>query len=305
MSKQSANRHRKQNQGNNKPANNATSSLAQTSTRVTKTEAKANGTVTTKPLETKTNGATTAKPAPLVPAKKSESRGTTKPVQPGANAGTLKRAQQRRQQKAQSRLEQQREDARNRLVTILTIATVVVLVGSLITYLVIRNNSGTGTLAQAQQIVDANYGPIDGVYCSSGEQLSYHIHAHISIYINGTSIPLVANTGIAPVGVTSSANVTCYYWLHTHDATGVIHIESPTTKLYTLNQFIDIWEKFSSSTSALPTQLLSSTGWIIYVNGKQVNTDFNHLQLHAHDIITIAYNSPGIKPDTTYAWQGL
>jgi hypothetical protein len=298
MSKQSANRRRKQNQGNNKPADNATSSLTQTSTKLTKTEAKANGTVATKPAEaaTKLNGTKTPK---------SGSALTTKPVQAGGNTGSLKRAQQRRQHKAQSRLEQQREDARNRLVTILTIATVVVLVGSLITYLVIRNNSGTDTLAQAQQIVDANYGPVDGVYCSSGEQLSYHIHAHISIYINGASIPLVANTGIAPVGVTSNANVTCYYWLHTHDTTGVIHIESPTTKLYTLNQFFDIWEKFSSSTSALPTQLLSSTGWIIFVNGKQVNTDFNHLQLHAHDLITIAYNSPGIKPDTTYAWQGL
>lgn len=291
MSKQSANKHRKQNQGSSKPANNSTS------VKPSQTQAKVNGTVATKPAEpaTKLNGTTTKSGTALV----------SKPVQPGAKAGTLKRAQQRRQQKAQSRFEQQRDDARNRLMTIFTIATVVVLVGALITYLVIRNNSGTSTLAQAQQIVDANYGPVDGVYCSSNEQLSYHVHAHLSIYINGANVPLAANTGIAPIGVTSSANVTCFYWMHTHDATGVIHIESPTTRLYTLNQFFDIWEKFSSSTSAFPTQLLSSTGWIIYVNGKQVNTDFSHLQLHAHDIITLAYNSPGIKPDTTYAWQGL
>ncbi len=301
MSKQSANRHRKQNQGNSKPANNNPSSLAQTSARSAQT-AKANGTVATKPAETttKANGTMPAKPAPA--ATKS---GSTRSAGPSANAGSLKRAQQRKQQKVQSRLEQQREDARSRRVTIITIAAVVVLVGSLITWLVIQNNAGTSTLAQAQQIVDANYGPIDGVYCSSNEQLSYHIHAHLSIYINGAQVPLVANTGIAPIGVTSNANVTCFYWLHTHDATGVIHIESPTTKLYTLNQFFDIWEKFSSSSSALPPELLSSNGWIIYVNGKQVNTDFSHLQLHAHDLITIAYNSPGIKPDTTYAWQGL
>ncbi len=161
-------------------------------------------------------------------------------------------------------------------------------------------------MSQAQQIVDANYGPVDGVYCSSNEQLAYHIHAHISIYVDGTQVPLVANTGIAPVGVTSSANVECFYWMHTHDASGVIHIESPTTKLYTLNQFFDIWQqKFSSATSPFPTELSSSIGWVIYVNGKQVNTDFNHLQLHAHDLITIAYNSPGIKPDTVYSWGQL
>ncbi len=288
MSKQNANRHKKQNQGSSKPANNATSA------RPTQIEAKANGTVATKPAETRANG-TTTKSAPLA----------AKPVQPGANAGSLKRTQQRKQQKAQSRFEQQRDDARNRLVAIFTIAAVVVLVGSLITYLVIRNNTGTSTLAQAQQVVDPNYSPIDGVYCSANEQSIYHIHVFLRIYINGANVPLVTNTGIAPIGVTSNANVTCLYWLHTHDATGVIHIESPTARIYTLNQFFDIWERFSSSLSAFPTELSSSTDWTIYVNGKQVNTDFSHLQLTAHDIITLAYNSPGIKPDTTYAWQGL
>lgn len=291
MSKQSANRHKKQNQHGSKAANNITSN------RPAQAAAKANGTVATKPAETitKLNG-TTTKPV--------QAGGKSAP--PVAKSGTLKRAQQRKQQKVQSRLEQEREDARSRRNTIFTIATVVVLVGALIGYFVWRNFAGTDNLAQAQQIVDANYGPVDGVYCSSNEQLAYHIHAHISIYINGVNTPLVANTGIAPLGVTSNANVTCYYWLHTHDASGVIHIESPTTKLYTLSQFFDIWQqKFSSSSSSFPTELSSPAGWVIYVNGKQVNTDFNHLQLHAHDLVTIAYNSPNVKPDTTYAWQGL
>jgi len=303
MTKQSANQHNKQRQGSSKPANNASSARPQTSVKPARTATKANGTVATKPVEAKANGATSTKPAPM--ATKSGPGVTTKPAQPSANAGSLKRAQQRRQQKTQSRSEQQRIDARNTRVTVLMIATVLVLVGSLITVLIIRNNAATDPLALAETIVDPNYQPVDGVYCDTLEQSVEHIHAHLSIYINGANVPLVANTGIAPVGVTSSANVTCYYWLHTHDASGVIHIESPTTRPFTLNQFLDIWERFSSSSSAVPTQLLSSTGWVIFVNGKQVNTDFSHLQLHAHDIITIAYNSPGIKPDTTYAWQGL
>ncbi len=290
MSKQSANRHKKQNQGNSKAANNVTS------TRPAQASSKSNGTIATKPAETATklNG-TPTKPTQV----------GTKAAPPVAKSGTLKRAQQRKQQKIQTRLEQQRADARSRRNTIFTIATVVVVVAALLGYFVWRNFAGTGTLAQAEQIVDANYGPVDGVYCDSLEQSVEHIHAHLTIYINGQNVPLVANTGIAPIGVTSQANVTCFYWLHTHDASGVIHIESPTTRPYTLNQFFDIWEKFSSSSGAFPTQLLSSSGWVIYVNGKQVNTDFNHLELHAHDLITIGYNSPGIKPDTTYAWQGL
>lgn len=290
MSKQSANRHRKQNQGGNKAANNTTSM------RPAQTAAKANGTVATKPAETTTklNG-TTTKPT----------QSATRSAPPIAKSGTLKHAQQRKQQKVQSRLEQQREDARVRRNTIFTIAAVVVVVAALLGYFVWHNFAGSNTLAQAEQIVDANYGPVDGVYCDSLEQSVEHIHAHLTIYIDGQNVPLVANTGIAPIGVTSTQNVTCYYWLHTHDASGVIHIESPTTRPYALSDFFDIWEKFSSSSSAFPTQLLSSAGWTIYVNGKQVHTDFSHLYLHAHDLITIGYNSPGIKPDTTYAWQGL
>lgn len=291
MSKQSANRHKKQSQNSSKAANNVAA------TRPGQAAAKSNGTVATKPAETATklNGSAT-KPA----------QATAKAAPPVAKSGTLKRAQQRKQQKVQSRLEQQREDARSRRYTIFTIATVVVLVGALIGYFVWRNVAGTDALTQAQQIVDANYGPVDGVYCSSNEQSAYHIHARVSIYINGAPAPLVANTGIAPVGATSSTSVECLYWMHTHDTTGVIHIESPTTKLFTLNQFLDIWQqKFSSSASPFSTELSSSAGWVIYVNGKQVNTNFSRLQMHSHDLVTIAYNSPKVKPDTTYAWQGL
>ena len=290
MTKQSANRHNKQRQGTGKPATNGTSSPSQTAAKLPKTEAKANGTVATKPVEatTKVNGPTATQ------------RGTMRSTGSAANAGTLKRAQQRKQQKTQNRLEQQREDARSTRATLLTIATVVVLVGSLIAFLVVRNNQANDPLAQAQQIVNPTYQPIDGVYCSANEQLSYHIHAYLKIYIDGATVPLSQGIGIAP-GTTPS----CLYWMHTHDTTGVIHIESPTTRVYTLKQFFDIWQSFTSSSITYPTQLSSSTGWTIYVNGKQVNSDFSHLQLSAHDIITIAYNSPGIKPETTYAWQGL
>jgi hypothetical protein len=290
MSKQSANRRKRQNQSSNRAANNAAS------TRPAQTTAKANGTVATKPAETRTklNG-TTTKPA----------QAAAKAAPPAAKPGTLRRAQQRKQEKMRNRLEQEREDARSRRNTILTIAAAVVLVGALIGVLVWRNFAGTDTLTQAQQVVDANYGPVDGVYCDSNEQLAYHIHAHLTIYINGQNVPLVANTGIAPEGVTSQANITCFYWLHTHDASGVIHIESPTSKLYPLSAFFDIWQQKFSSSGSFPTQLSSSAQWVIYVNGKQVNTDFNHLMLHAHDLVTIAYNSPGIKPDTVYSWGQL
>jgi hypothetical protein len=35
----------------------------------------------------------------------------------------------------------------------------------------------------------------------------------------------------------------CIYWLHTHDETGIIHIESPIKKDFILGQFFDLWKK--------------------------------------------------------------
>ncbi len=150
---------------------------------------------------------------------------------------------------------------------------------------------------QTETIVNASYPPVDSIYCDSLEQLAYHIHAHLSIYINGTLSPIPQNMGIASDG-------SCYYWLHTHDTTGVIHIESPTQKDYTLGNFFDEWSANFSSLG-YPSQLALTTGWQIWVDGKPYTGDFHNIPLTSHKLITMAYNSPGVKPDTTYAWNGL
>ena len=33
----------------------------------------------------------------------------------------------------------------------------------------------------------------------------------------------------------------CFFYLHTHSADGIIHIESPVTRTYTLGNFFDVW----------------------------------------------------------------
>ena len=74
------------------------------------------------------------------------------------------------------------------------------------------------------------------VPCSSGE--SYiHVHPYISIKIEGTNVPVPAN-----VGFLNSRG--CLEELHTHDASGVIHVElSQADKLgnYTLGDFFRVW----------------------------------------------------------------
>ncbi len=61
---------------------------------------------------------------------------------------------------------------------------------------------------------------------------SYHAHPSLKININGTSLTIPALLGIQGG---------CNRPLHTHDTTGVIHIETDDNQNYTLGDFFLIW----------------------------------------------------------------
>ena len=210
--------------------------------------------------------------------------------------------QQRRQDRREEQKRQQAEQAtrKNRRIIIGIISALVVVALGVSVYLfVLYNNTGTGTGSVTNTIASDNpaYPAIDGIPCQNSEQLNYHVHAHLTIYVNGQNFPLPTNLGIA-------SDQSCFYWLHTHDSSGVIHIEAPSERTFTLNTFFQEWSaRFPQMT--YPTELDSTAGWVVYVDGKPYTGDFHSITLVAHKLITLAYNSPGIKPDTTYAWQGL
>ena len=68
-----------------------------------------------------------------------------------------------------------------------------------------------------------------------------------------------------------------------------------------LSQFLDEWNQQFNSLG-FPPQLLLNSGWTIWVDGKIHHGDLSSVELNAHDLITIAYNSPHVKPDTKFAW---
>lgn len=200
-----------------------------------------------------------------------------------------------RSAKQQQRAQQLKDDRRAGLITLICILAAAVVGGGLIGGLILYNNNNANTAVSAP--VNPAYPAVDGISCDAGEQLAYHIHAHVSIYIDGTRTSVPQDVGIAPDG-------SCYYWLHTHDTSGVIHIESPTQKDYLLGNFFDEWsQRFSSL--GYPSELDLTSGWQVWVDGKPYSGDFHNIPLTAHKLITLAYNSPGVKPDTTYAWNGL
>ena len=196
--------------------------------------------------------------------------------------------QERRREEQQRREEERRHAARRKRITIFSIIGVVALAVAGLVYLVV---------AQSQTPANAAYPVVDNISCQSTEQGGTHIHAHVTMYVNGTKTPIPANVGIAP-------DSSCLYWLHTHDDSGVIHIEAPEGVSATFGNFLDIWgQRFQQL--GYPSQLSDATGWQIYVNGKPFRGNFRTIPLQSHTLITLAYNSPGVQPDTTYPWNGL
>ncbi|MDR4489773.1 MAG: hypothetical protein R2685_02570 [Candidatus Nitrosocosmicus sp.] len=136
--------------------------------------------------------------------------------------------------------------------------------------------------------------PIDGIECGEMEQLGYHIHVHMDIFINGThySVPSL-------IGITNN----CYYWLHTHDSSGIIHVESPVTKNFTLEQFFQIWKnKYNNSEIFNYIENNTNAKLSLYINGKITlnGTKFQDIVFNPHDEITLVVGKPPAVKPTKY-----
>ncbi|MGI9146591.1 MAG: hypothetical protein ACR2IK_08625 [Chloroflexota bacterium] len=146
------------------------------------------------------------------------------------------------------------------------------------------SNSGRTPLAAAPLPL------VNGVPCDMLESTIFHIHAHLALFVDGQEQVVPFGVGIGqPWQVSDSGEgpfVTggaCFYWIHTHTQDGVVHIESPIRRSFTLGDFFAIWHQPLSSTQMGPLQ-----GAIIaYVNGQRVDTNPADIRLLPHERIQL------------------
>lgn len=215
---------------------------------------------------------------------------------------------ERRRLERQTRYLAERRARRNRILIVTSVVLALLIIGTG-TFYFVHQYTGAGAASQQrasqgsfqEPIFNSSYPPVDSVYCDQLEQSVEHIHVYIVVYINGQASPLPAGVGIPQ---DSTGNAACFYWLHTHDSSGVVHIESPSSEVFTFGQFRDEWQQQFASLG-LPSQLLLNPGWKIWINGKVYSGTLSSIPLEAHNVITMAYNSPNVKPATTYNWNGL
>lgn len=130
---------------------------------------------------------------------------------------------------------------------------------------------------------------VDGMPCASTMPNTYHVHSFAGIIINGRQLALPDGIGMKNPGADGTyagapnwtEYASCYYYIHTHDASGVFHVESPqsvapSTSIYTLGNAFDVWGMKLSS-----TQIGSYTG--------TVRAYVAQVPLHTPQIVTSYY----------------
>jgi hypothetical protein len=123
-----------------------------------------------------------------------------------------------------------------------------------------------------------------------GGHENFHIHAMLHVYVNGLLQPVPAEIGIeASKGFETS--------LHTHDSTGIIHMEARHPYPFTLGDFFAVW-----GVKLGPAQVGGLTGLggdrlHFYLNGKPLANPAAHV-LKNGDSIVIGYGPDSSFPHT-------
>lgn len=145
--------------------------------------------------------------------------------------------------------------------------------------------------------------PVDGITCDPTMSDNYHIHIWIGVYVNGVStnfnptyaLPIaIGMQDPGPPGPPGAFITTakCFYHIHTHDSSGIVHVEDPdpsktpiTGTLYTLKQVFDIWG--------------------VTVNGTQVDKFVGPVRVYTSGQVYRGNQNGGVVPASTLTqWTG-
>ncbi|MGH7777041.1 MAG: hypothetical protein ACREPI_07685 [Candidatus Dormibacterales bacterium] len=133
------------------------------------------------------------------------------------------------------------------------------------------------------------------VLCQSLGNPAVHYHSHLDIFDKGQKETLPAGIGLT---------ATCDYWLHTHDTTGVIHIEAPASQAhtkFTLADFFSLWGQPLGPQQVAQYKVGSGQSLIAFVNGKRYSGDPGSIVLKAHEDIALEIVPP-LQTPPRFQW---
>jgi hypothetical protein len=136
-----------------------------------------------------------------------------------------------------------------------------------------------------------------GISMLGAEGNAVHIHTHLDVIANGAPVTVPADIGVDEAHEKISP-------LHSHDTTGVIHIESPTKPAtFTLGQFFAEWQ-VSLGADHIGGLVADDIHHLkTYINGKLYAGNPAEIVLAAHDEIAIVYGSDAQQTNVPSSYQ--
>jgi hypothetical protein len=125
--------------------------------------------------------------------------------------------------------------------------------------------------------------------------VNYHVHAVMRIYIEGKRIPLASQIGI-------DAQEEYLAPLHTHDSSGIIHMEATEPYPFKLSQFIAVWGIKFTNTQLGAYKDENGKELALYANGTRVASPIEYV-MKPHDKLVLEYGNPkSFVKDFSFEW---
>jgi hypothetical protein len=146
-----------------------------------------------------------------------------------------------------------------------------------------------------------------GLTLTPQETLTVHYHAHLDVVVDGSPVTVPAGLGInvGPNGELPEHGSPGIAPLHTHDISGVLHIEAPKNDTFTLGQVFTEWGVALSENhvGGYATGDSAHRTVAVYVNGKRTSGDPTRIVLKPHEEIAVVADSPGHKVEIPSRYQ--
>jgi hypothetical protein len=145
---------------------------------------------------------------------------------------------------------------------------------------------------------------VNAIPCDQLEHTKVHYHTEMQILNAGNRLAI-------PTGI--GRNVDCYYWLHMHAGEpGMIHIEAPLDRSFTLADFFEVWAAWSGQKEFIDPMHVSTISLtegqklVVYVDKGDGPTVYTgnpaQIVLENREVITLEITPPGVVPPPTYTW---
>jgi putative peptide zinc metalloprotease protein len=132
----------------------------------------------------------------------------------------------------------------------------------------------------------------------SEEALTYHTHQHLDVFVRGSRVTVPPQIGI-------DAEQGFITVLHTHAADGVIHVEAPEERPFTLGQFFRVWGVRLSS-KCLGSYCREGDERVrVFVDGRIVRGNPDDIRLRDEQQIVVTFGSRDELPSpvpSSYDW---